>query len=146
MGGIGSVVAGRLADRVGRTALTMTAMAVSGTSALVIGFLFGAPPIVTLVLGIVWGVTVVADSAQFSVAVTELSPPGTAGSALALQAAAGFLLTGVTILLVGLLQSSGGPGWQVAFGLLAIGPVVGIIAMGRLRGLPEAARMAEGRR
>ncbi len=146
VGGIGSVVAGRLADRVGRTALTMTAMAVSGTSALVIGFLFGAPPMVTLVLGIVWGVTVVADSAQFSVAVTELSPPGTAGSALALQTAAGFLLTGVTILLVGLLQSSGGPGWQVAFGLLALGPVVGIIAMGRLRGLPEAGRMADGRR
>lgn len=124
----------------------MAAMAASGTSALAIGFLFGAPPALTLALGIIWGVTVVADSAQFSVAVTELGPPGTAGSALALQTTAGFLLTGVTILFVGLLSAAGGPGWQVAFALLAIGPAVGIVAMGRLRSLPESTRMADGRR
>ncbi len=145
-GGVGCVAAGAVADRVGRTTLTMTAMALSGSSALVIGFLFGAPPVLTLILGIIWGVTVVADSAQFSVAVTELGPPGTAGSALALQTAAGFLLTGVTILFVGLLGPAGGSGWQVAFALLAVGPAVGIVAMGRLRGLPEARRMADGRR
>ena len=146
LGGVGCVVAGRLADRVGRTALTMTAMAISGTSALLIGFLFGAPPALTVGLGVVWGVTVVADSAQFSAAVTELGPPGTAGSALALQTAAGFLLTSVTILLVGVLASTGGPGRQVAFALLAVGPAVGLVAMGRLRKLPEATRMAGGRR
>jgi MFS family permease len=146
VGGVGCVVAGRIADRLGRTALTMGAMAMSGGSALLIGFLFGAPPAVTLILGIVWGATVVADSAQFSVAVTELSPPGTAGSALALQTAAGFLLTGVTILLMGILTAAGGPGWQVAFALLAVGPIVGIVAMGRLRRLPEARRMAGGNR
>jgi MFS family permease len=145
-GGVGCVVAGRVADRLGRTTLTMTAMAVSGASALAIGFLFGAPPVLTLLLAVVWGVTVVADSAQFSVAVTELSPPGTAGSALALQTAAGFLLTGVTILAVGLLTTLGGPGWQVAFALLALGPAIGIVAMGRLRAMPEAARMAGGHR
>jgi MFS family permease len=145
-GGIGCIVAGAVADRVGRTALTMTAMAISGTSAVAIGFLFGAPPALTLVLGIVWGVTVVADSAQFSTAVTELGPPGTAGSALALQTATGFLLSGVTIILVGALTSAGGPGWQVAFALLALGPAVGVVAMGRLRRLPEATRMAGGRR
>jgi MFS family permease len=145
-GGIGCVVAGAVADRVGRTALTMTAMAFSGSSALLIGFLFGAPPVLTLLLGIVWGITVVADSAQFSVAVTELCPPGTAGSALALQTAAGFLLTGVTILFVGLLSATGGPGWQMAFALLALGPAVGIVAMARLRRLPEATQMADGRR
>ena len=84
--------------------------------------------------------------AQFSVAVTELGPPGTAGSALALQTVAGFLLTGMTILLVGLLGPTGGSGWQMAFALLAVGPAVGIVAMGLLRGLPEARRMADGRR
>ena len=145
-GGIGCVVAGRVADRVGRTALTMTATAISGSSALLIGFLFGAPPLVTLTLAIVWGVTVVADSAQFSTAVTELGPPGTAGSALALQTAMGFLLTGITILLVGALTQAGGPGWQIAFAMLAIGPGVGIFAMNRLRRPPEAVRMADGHR
>ena len=145
-GGIGCVVAGRVADRMGRTTLTIGAMTLSGTSALAVGALFGAPPVLTLALGIVWGVTVVADSAQFSTAVTELGPPGTAGSALALQTASGFLLTGITILLVGILQSAGGPGWQLAFTLLAAGPAVGVVAMARLRRLPEATRMAHGRR
>ena len=93
-----------------------------------------------------WGVSVVADSAQFSTAVTELSPPDTAGSALALQTAAGFLLTGVTITLVGLLNEADALGWRLVFALLAVGPLVGILAMARLRGRPEASRMANGHR
>ncbi len=145
-GGFGCAVAGLVADRVGRTALTMSAMAVSGTCAVAIGFLFGAPPLLTLAVGVVWGVSVVADSAQFSVAVTELGPPGTAGSALALQTAAGFLLTGVTITLVGLLSASDSLGWRLVFAMLAVGPLVGILAMARLRGRPEAVRMANGHR
>ncbi len=86
--------AGLVADRIGRTALTMTAMAVSGSCAVAIGF----------------------------------------------------LLTGVTITLVGLLRSTDALGWQIAFALLAAGPLVGIVAMGRLRGRPDAAWMANGNR
>ena len=93
-----------------------------------------------------WGITVVADSAQFSAAVSELSPPGTAGSALSLQLATGFILTGVTILGVGLLDPADGSGWRVAWILLALGPAVGIVAMWRLRGRPDATRMANGHR
>src|SRR3954471_10502612 len=74
-GGIGCIVAGLLADRLGRTTLTIAAMAVSGSCAVLIGVLFGAAPIVIVVVGLVWGVTVVADSAQFSTAVSELAPP-----------------------------------------------------------------------
>ena len=146
VGGIGCAVAGRVADRIGRTTLTMTAMAVSGGCAVAIGLLFGAPPPVTLALGLVWGVSVVADSAQFSAAITELGPPGTAGSALALQTASGFLLTGITISLVGLLSASDALGWRLVFALLAVGPLVGIVAMGLLRRRPEAVRMANGNR
>jgi MFS family permease len=145
-GGVGCVVAGVLADRLGRTTLTIIAMAVSGSCAIAVGLLFGAAPILTFAVGVIWGVTVVADSAQFSTAVSELAPPGTAGSALAIQTALGFLLTGVTIFAVGLLGPGDGSGWRIAFGLLAIGPVVGIIAMWRLRLRPEAVRMANGNR
>ena len=145
-GGIGCAAAGLVADRVGRTTLTMGAMAVSGSCAVAIGLLFGAAPWLTLLVGLVWGVSVVADSAQFSTAVTELSPPDTAGSALALQTAAGFLLTGVTITLVGLLNEADALGWRLVFALLAVGPLVGILAMARLRGRPEASRMANGHR
>jgi MFS family permease len=146
VGGVGCVVAGLAADRLGRTTVTMVAMVCSGASALAIGFLFGAAPWLTLLLGIVWGITVVADSAQFSTAVSELAPPGTAGSALAIQTALGFILTGVTILIVGTLAPTDAAGWQVAFAILALGPAVGIVAMGRLRKRPDAVLMANGRR
>jgi MFS family permease len=145
-GGIGCVVAGALADRYGRTSLTIAAMACSGGTALAIGLLFGAAPALITAVGVVWGLTVIADSAQFSAAVSELAPAGTAGSALSLQLAAGFVLTAVTILGVGLLDPADAAGWRVAWVVLALGPAVGIAAMWRLRGRPDATRMANGHR
>jgi MFS family permease len=145
-GAVGCVAGGALADRLGRTTLTIAAMAISGTSAVAAGLLFGGPTVVVLVVVVVWGISVVADSAQFSTAVSELAPPGTAGSALALQTATGFLLTAATIVVVGLLEPADRGSWTLAFGILALGPVVGIIAMLRLRRHPDAVRMAGGRR
>lgn len=145
-GAIGCVGAGALADRLGRTTLTVAAMALSGSSAVAAGLLFGGPTLVVLAVLVVWGITVVADSAQFSTAVSELAPPGTAGSALALQTAAGFLLTGATIVGVGMLEPADQGSWTLAFALLALGPLVGIGAMLRLRRRPDAGRMAGGRR
>ena len=145
-GAMGCIAAGALADRLGRTTLTIAAMALSGTSAVVAGLLYGAPTAVILAVVVVWGITVVADSAQFSTAISELAPPGTAGSALSLQTAAGFLLTAVTIVGVGLIEPADQQSWALAFGILALGPAVGILAMWRLRGRPDATRMAGGRR
>ena len=145
-GGIGCVAAGALADRIGRSTTTIGAMAASGSCAVAIGFLFGAPPLVVLALAVAWGVTVVADSAQFSAAVSELSPAGTAGSALSVQVAMGFILTGVTILGIGLVDPDNAAGWRIAFGSLALGPIVGVVAMWRLRGRSDAVKMAGGRR
>jgi MFS family permease len=145
-GGIGSAVAGAIADRVGRTATTIVAMAVSATSAVVAGILFGAPIPLIVLVALVWGVSVVADSAQFSSAISELAPPGTAGSALSVQTAVGFTLTSVTILGVGLLDPTTADGWRVAWIVLALGPLVGIGAMFRLRNRPDATKMANGHR
>ena len=110
------------------------------------GILFGAPIAIVVLVRLVWGISVVADSAQFSSAVSELAPPGTAGSALSVQTAIGFTLTSVTILAVGLLDPTDADGWRLAWLLLAIGPVVGIAAMLRLRGRPDAVKMANGHR
>lgn len=145
-GGIGCVLAGALADRFGRTTLTIAAMAMSGSSAIVTGMLFGALPALLIGIAVVWGITVVADSAQFSTAVSELAPPGTAGSALTIQTASGFLLTAVTIMGVSLLNPGDATGWRVAFAVLALGPAGGIWAMWRLRHRPDAERMANGHR
>ena len=143
---VGCVAAGILADRIGRTTTTIGAMIASGTCAVLIGLAFGSSPALIVALGIVWGVTIIADSAQFSAAVSELAPPGTAGSALSLQTAVGFVFTSITIVLVGVIAPADGGGWGLAFGLLALGPIVGSLAMWRLRARPEAVRMANGHR
>ena len=145
-GGIGCVVAGIFADRIGRTTVTIAAMAVSGTCAVACGLLFGSPAPVVFAVAVVWGITVIADSAQFSSAISELAPPGTAGSALSLQVAAGFLLTSVTIIVLGLTDTTDATTWRVGFAILALGPLVGIMAMWRLRLRPEATLMASGHR
>ncbi len=145
-GAVGCVGAGALADRLGRTAITIAAMSLSGTAAVITALLFGSWPILVMLAAIIWGITVVADSAQFSTAVSELAPPGTAGSALTLQTAMGFTLTSVTIWGVSLLNPGTREGWLLAFALLALGPAFGIASMWRLRRRPEAIRMAGGHR
>jgi len=142
-GGAGSVVWGRLGDRWGRTRSTILSMAVSGCCALAIGLTFGRAPLLAMAVALVWGFTVVADSAQFSTAVSELCDPAYTGTALAAQVATGFLLTMVSIQLLPVV--AGPMGWQWTFALLAPGPVLGSLAMWRLMRSPEAGKLAGGR-
>jgi MFS family permease len=143
-GGIGCAIGGQVSDRLGRTTLTMAAMGLSGLCAAVIGFTFGAHPALTLALALLWGFSVIPDSAQFSTAVTELSQPAYVGTALTIQTCVGFALTMVSIWLIPLL--AGWLSWHWAFATLAAGPFLGVVAMGRLRGLPDALKLAGGRR
>jgi MFS family permease len=143
-GAAGCVIGGLIADRVGRTLVTSWAMAISGTCCLVIGFLFGGNPFLLLFVAAVWGATVIADSAQFSACVTELGDPKYVGTALTIQTCIGFLLTTVSIQLVPYFVRV--LGWRYAFAILAPGPLLGVIAMLRLRSLPEATKIAQGRR
>jgi len=144
LGALGCWLGGVVSDRWGRTTLTMLAMAASGACALLIGATFGGVPAATLLLAVVWGVTVIADSAQFSTAVTELSPPAYVGTALTTQTCVGFALTTLSIWLIPPVAAA--VGWRWAFASLAVGPFLGVAAMARLRGLPEARRLAGGRR
>ena len=144
VGGLGCVVAGRLADRLGRTTVTIGAMLLSGSAALLAAALTGAPLAVLVPVLFVWGVSIVADSAQFSAAITELSPPEYVGTALTLQTALGFTLTLFSIQLVPIFVDD--LGWSLVFVVLAVGPALGTVAMLRLRRLPEATRLAGGRR
>jgi MFS family permease len=144
VGAIGCVVAGILADRLGRTTLTIAAMAVSGTCAATIGFLFGGGPAPLVALALVWGVSIVADSAQFSASIAELADRDRVGTMLTVHTALGFTLTLATILLMPYLIDA--LGWRYAFLPLAIGPALGVWAMARLRAQPRAAALAGGRR
>ena len=143
-GAIGCVGAGVLADRLGRTTLTIIAMAVSGSCAATIGLLYGGSPVLLVAVTIVWGVSIVADSAQFSASIAELADRSRVGTMLTLQTALGFLLTLVTIQLIPHFVAT--MGWRYAFVPLSIGPAIGVWAMARLRARPEAVRLANGRR
>jgi MFS family permease len=144
VGGISSLLAGKLADRLGRTTITIASLVVSGSCALLVGLLYGGNPIVLLALCLVWGFAVIADSAQFSACISELSQKEYIGTALTLQTSLGFLLTIVTIRLIPSLEQS--VGWRWAFAFLAIGPAVGVVAMYMLRRLPAARKLAGGNR
>ncbi len=143
-GAIGCWLGGRYADRWGRTAVTSGAMVVSGLCCLTVGLLFGASLAALVPLLVVWGVAIVADSAQFSTAVSELAPTPYVGTALTLQTSLGFLLTCATIWLIPWI--AGAIGWRWSMTVLALGPAVGVTAMLALRARPEAIRLAGGRR
>ncbi|MEZ4422656.1 MAG: MFS transporter [Gemmatimonadota bacterium] len=136
-GAVGSIVAGLGADRWGRERVAAGAMAASALCALSVGWLERAPLWVLVPLTLVWGLTVVADSAQFSALVTEVAPRHAAGTALTLQTSLGFLLTMVTIQATP--WAAQRFGWGPAFSALAIGPLLGIIAMVRLEGMRRRA-------
>jgi MFS family permease len=130
-GGIGSVLAGAWADRLGRENVAAGAMAVSGACALLIGWLGEAPVWLVVSLSLIWGFAVVADSAQFSALVTEAAPAHAVGTALTLQTSLGFLLTAFSIWLT--LELEARWGWGVALSLLALGPLVGIAQILQLK-------------
>jgi MFS family permease len=129
-GAIGSAAAGWFADRIGQARIASWAMIVSGVCCAVSGLLFGAPAAVLFVFAVVWGVAVVADSAQLSALVAQFSPRDHVGTALTVQTCAGFLLTMASIRLLPIAAQA--IGWRWVFVCLVPGPIFGVAA---LRGL-----------
>jgi MFS family permease len=129
-GGLGAVWGGWAARSLGYARVVTIAMAASGLCSLAVGLFYGASLWIVGPVVLLWGFFVVADSAQFSAMVTELSPPHAVGTALTMQTSLGFLLTMVTIQMVPALVEMAG--WRLAFPVLALGPAVGIAAIRRL--------------
>jgi MFS family permease len=144
MGGISPGLAGWLSDRSGRCITTSVAMLVSGTCALVFGWLASAPIWLFSIVGLIYGFFIVADSAVFKAGLTELVPEHGLGLALGIQSAIGYSMTVLTPKLFGAILDT--YGWGFAFTSLAVGPLVGAACMLVLRRLPEAKAMAGGRR
>jgi MFS family permease len=129
-GAIGSAAAGWWADAIGKARIARWAMVASGACAAASGFVFGAPLIVLMIFAVIWGVAVVADSAQLSALVTQYSPRDHIGTALTIQTCGGFLLTMASIRLVPAFARTAG--WQWAFLCLAPGPLLGALALAKL--------------
>lgn len=133
-GAVGCVWGGAAADRIGYARLVTIAMTVSAACALLTPLAYGRPLALVTPLLLLWSVAVIADSAQFSTLVTRVVAPDAVGTALTLQTSLGFLLTTLSIQLVPPL--AGAFGWRWAFPMLALGPLLGVIAIARLRSAP----------
>jgi MFS family permease len=130
VGGVGCIWGGLVADRIGRARLVTRALIISGTCCAFVGLAFGRSLWILAPVALVWGFFIIADSAQFSVLVTESVPSHAVGTALTLQISLGFLLTIGTIQVIPPLVRFAG--WPWAFALLAVGPLLGILSIRRL--------------
>ncbi|MDS0255760.1 MFS transporter [Haloarcula tradensis] len=143
IGGVGAWLVGSAADRWGRSTVTTLSMVISGSACLLAGVVYGSALVVVAPFVMIWGFFIVAYSAQFSAAVSELADESYVGSALTLQTAIGFLITIGSIQLIPVVQDA--VGWQWAFVPLVVGPLVGSAVMLWLRRLPEAGSLTGGR-
>ncbi|MEJ6785587.1 MFS transporter [Aminobacter sp. Piv2-1] len=141
----GCILAGQFADRVGRTLTTTVLMLISGSCALLACLFFDGPTWLLVTIVLIWGLTIVADSAQFSAAITELANPSFVGTALSVQMGLGFGLTVIAIWLMPILADVLGS-WRWVFLSLVPGPLIGAWAMMALRRRPEAFRLSNGNR
>lgn len=140
LGAVACVVAGAVADRIGKAEVTIIAMTASGAAALLTAATFGGPVWLTFILVVIWGIAVIPDSAQFSALVADAAPPHLAGSLMTFQTALGFTLTIATVQATPIAAAY--LGWPVVLAALALGPALGIAAMLPLRRVaPPVSRM-----
>lgn len=127
LGGIVCIPAGGLADRFGKAKVAAVVMVLSCGSALAAALAYGGPAWIMIAVLIVWGLTVIPDSALFSSLVADAAPPERVGSIMTLQTAIGFLLTAATVQLTPIAAEAFG--WPVVLAIMAIGPALGMLAM-----------------
>ncbi|MFX1323594.1 MAG: MFS transporter [Promethearchaeota archaeon] len=142
-GALGNMIGGRIADNIGRTKFNIIMCLISGTCSIIIGF-FLNNAFLALIIAIVWGLTVVPDSPQYSAMISELSDPAYIGTALAVQTAIGFAITNISIWLFPVMVDL--IGWVFGFTFLVLGPIFSIYSLNRLRREPDSQKIAQGKK
>ncbi len=129
-GGVGCLVGGYISQKAGSSRVAFYALLTSGLCSLC-SFAFVHLPIVLFIPAVIlWGVTVAADSPQFSSLVAQTAVPEYRGTALTIVTCIGFAITIVSIQLITLLGN-----WlkiDSLFVFLAPGPLIGLLFLYRL--------------
>lgn len=148
MGIAGVFAGGFISDYLGRSRGAALIFTVSGLCSWVAGWLLGAPPLLLISLGFLYGFATAADSAIYSTAITELAPPDRIGSTQAVQTFIGFAVGAAMPVVAGsildLAQSASG--WGLAFTFNGVLAIIGVASLVWLRVLPQATQMAAGKR
>jgi MFS family permease len=150
---VGSVIGGSLSDRFGRTAVTLAMALCSLLCSFTFGWMIGLPMILLVLVAVFYNVTGVGDSSIHSTTLTELTDPSYLGAAYSLRSLLGFGAGAISPWVFGLVLDWGRAGaladhvvWGLAWTTLGIGGLLGPLAIWRLRNMPEAAKLAGGRR
>ncbi|WP_405414194.1 nitrate/nitrite transporter [Maribacter sp. Asnod1-A12] len=124
LGGLSCAFGGILSHRIGSKKVALIALISSGLLCLISPLLFSLPVYLFLTGWCLWGIAVTADSPQFSNLVASAVAPELKGTALTLVNCFGFIITIISIQLLGSLQSI--IPITLLFIPLAIGPVLGV--------------------
>ena len=131
-GGLACVLSGSLSQRLGAKRLATLALFLSGLCCLLSPiFLFSPSPTVLIAFLIFWGLVVIADSPLFSTLVAQNAPEQSRGTSLTIVNCIGFSITIISIQLIKFLSETINA--QYLYILLAIGPVIGLIALVKKR-------------
>lgn len=130
VGAVGSIAGGLLAGRSPRRGLGVAraALLCSGLMCALTPLVPDDTPALAIGLLLVWGLSVIPDSPQFSALSATAAPNNLVGSALTIQNSIGFAITTVSIAISTSLVGSMGSavGW-----LLLPGPILGLLAISR---------------
>lgn len=130
IGGIGCIAGGYLSQVIGVKKVAFAALMLSGLCCLISPWIFTTES-VGLFVGFLffWGTFVIMDSPLFSTLVARTAVPEVKGTALTIVNCMGFAITIVSIQLLTILSELVHPSYL--FSILAIGPILGLIALTR---------------
>ncbi|MFQ5995578.1 MAG: nitrate/nitrite transporter [Acidiferrobacterales bacterium] len=130
VGSLGCAVGGLISLKHGSAKVAFTQLSISGICCVISPVMFYAPAPLFFAFLLVWGITVVGDSPQFSALNAQNAPRAFVGSALTIANSIGFAITIVSIQLLNVLAEYLHPAYL--FLPLTLGPILGLLSMAPL--------------